>query len=155
MSTQYAIAPVGERDLADLLPLVRAYCDFYETSPSDDGLLWVSRTLIADPERAGMQLLARGTDGTAAGFATVFWSYDTSDACRIGIMNDLFVAPAARGTGLADALIDACADLCLERDVPRLEWVTGAENLRAQAVYDRVGGRREPWQSYSLPVTPR
>lgn len=96
MSGSYAIAPAGEADLGDLIPLLRGYCDFYETSPSDDELLWLARLLIADPEREGIQLLARGAAGEGAGFATVFWSYDTSDACRIGIMNDLFVAPGPR-----------------------------------------------------------
>lgn len=29
------IARVTEADLPELLPLLRAYCDFYEVSPSD------------------------------------------------------------------------------------------------------------------------
>jgi hypothetical protein len=50
---------VGEPDLRDLLPLVRAYCDFYEVAPTDDTLLALSRALIEDPEREGVQLIAR------------------------------------------------------------------------------------------------
>ncbi|HUA12765.1 MAG TPA: GNAT family N-acetyltransferase [Solirubrobacteraceae bacterium] len=150
----YSIAPAGADDLADLLPLLRGYCDFYETDPPDEDLLWLARTLIDDPEREGIQLLARDAAGSGAGFATVFWSYDTSTACRIGVMNDLYVAPAARGSGLADELIARCACLCRERGVPRLDWVTAADNLRAQAVYDRVGAKRESWQNYTLRVQP-
>ena len=44
------IATVTEADLPELLPLMRGYCDFYEVGPSDDALLAMSRTLIADPE---------------------------------------------------------------------------------------------------------
>ena len=44
---------VREEDLDDLLPLMRAYCDFYEVAPSDEALLAMSRALIADPEREG------------------------------------------------------------------------------------------------------
>ena len=59
MSTEHVISVVGEADLEDLLPLLRGYCDFYEVAPSDDALLAISRALIADPEREGMQLIAR------------------------------------------------------------------------------------------------
>jgi GNAT superfamily N-acetyltransferase len=144
------IAPVTERDLGDLLPLMRAYCDFYEVAPSDGALLALSRALLADPEREGVQLLARGGGGEAVGFATVFWLWSTLSASRVGLMNDLFVAPAARGAGAADALIAACRDACAQRGATRLTWQTAKDNLRAQAVYERVGGRREEWLDYWL-----
>ena len=101
---------VTTADLPDLLPLVRGYCDFYDVAPTDDALLAVSRALIADPEREGIQLIARGDGGQALGFATVYWSWDTLIAARVGIMHDLFVTPPARGTGIADLLIEACVD---------------------------------------------
>jgi GNAT superfamily N-acetyltransferase len=146
----HSIAPVTAADLDALLPLVRAYCDFYETSPTDTALLDLSRALIADPEREGMQLIARDGDAQAVGFATVFWSWDTTEGSRIGIMNDLYVAPEARGSGLAERLIAGCVERCSARGASRLEWQTGPENLRAQAVYDRVHGEREPWVVYTL-----
>ena len=96
-----------ETDLTALLPLMRAYCDFYEVAPSDDELLALSRALLADPAHEGIQLLARD-EGRAVGFATIFWSWATTSAERIGVMNDLFVAPAARRTGLAAPVIEAC-----------------------------------------------
>jgi GNAT superfamily N-acetyltransferase len=152
----YTIEPVTERDLGELLPLLRAYCDFYAASPSDEALLELSRTLIADPAREGMQLLARssrsGSAGPAVGFATVYWSWDTTEAQRIGIMHDLYVTPEARGSGLADRLIDACLARCAIHGASRLEWQTAPENTRAQAVYDRVGGVREPWLLYTAAV---
>ena len=61
----YAITTVGEGDLDDLLPLMRAYCDFYEVAPVDPDLLGMSRALIADPDREGVQLIARDADGAA------------------------------------------------------------------------------------------
>ncbi len=149
----HSIEPVAGSDLEDLLPLMRAYCDFYEVAPSDDALLDLSRALIADPDVEGVQLLARDEHSNAVGFATIFWSWDTTEASRIGIMNDLYVAPQARGSGLADRLIETCVERCAERGAARLEWMTGPENVRAQAVYDRVGGVREPWLSYTLAVT--
>ena len=132
---------------------MRAYCDFYEVSPSDEDLLELSLALLADPEREGVQLIARDAHGAAVGFATVFWSWTTLSAARIGIMNDLYVAPAARGTGVADELIQACADESRRHGAASLDWQTAKDNDRAQRVYERVGATRSEWVDYSLPVT--
>jgi GNAT superfamily N-acetyltransferase len=147
-------ARVTEDDLAELLPLVRGYCDFYEVEPSDENLLDLSRALLADPGREGVQLIARDEEGTAVGFATVFWSWNTLIAARIGVMNDLYVAPTARGTGVADELIHACAEECRRHGARSLDWETAKDNVRAQRVYDRVGAHRSEWVDYSLPVRP-
>jgi GNAT superfamily N-acetyltransferase len=149
--SRYSIARAGTADLDDLLALMRAYCDFYEVSPSDEDLLTISRALIEDPECEGLQLLARDPGGQSAGFATVYWTWSTTSACRIGIMNDLFVAESARGQGLADELIKACQAECARHGARRLTWQTASDNHRAQAVYDRVGGTREQWIDYWLP----
>jgi GNAT superfamily N-acetyltransferase len=145
------ISRVTERDLAELLPLMRGYCDFYEVTPADDELLALSRTLIADPERDGVQLLARN-GGEPVGFATIYWSWATTIASRIGVMNDLFVAATARGTGAAERLIDACVDECRRHGAAELTWQTAPDNERAQRVYDRVGAKRSQWVDYSLSV---
>ncbi|MFL5851035.1 MAG: GNAT family N-acetyltransferase [Solirubrobacteraceae bacterium] len=149
---EHLITRVGEPDLEALLPLMRGYCDFYEVSPSDEALLALSRALIADPEREGVQLIARDDDGQAVGFATIFWSWSTLAGARIAVMNDLFVSPAGRGGGYADALIEACVDQARARGAAAVEWQTAKDNLRAQALYDRIGGRRAEWLDYSLPV---
>ena len=141
---------VTERDLEDLLPLMRGYCDFYEVAPGDADLLAMSRALIGDPEREGVQLIARDDDGRAVGFATVFWSWSTLSAGRIGVMNDLFVSPDARGGGSAEALIAACRDEARARGAVWLGWQTAPDNERAQRVYDRVGAERAQWIDYGL-----
>jgi GNAT superfamily N-acetyltransferase len=149
------IATVTEPDLPELLPLMRGYCDFYEVGPSDDALLAMSRTLIDDPAQ-GVQLVARDDDsGAAIGFATIFWTWQTLSASRLGVMNDLFVVEGARGGGVADALIAACVERCRERGATELAWQTAHTNLRARAVYERVGATRdERWLDYSLSVAP-
>jgi GNAT superfamily N-acetyltransferase len=152
MSGAPTIDVVGEDDLPALGPLLRAYLDFYEVAPPDDDVLALCRALLADPEREGLQLLARDDGGRAIGFATIFWSWSTTHARRIGVMNDLYVAPEARGTGLADALIAACRERCRARGAARLVWQTALDNARAQAVYDRMGAERSRWLDYDLPV---
>ena len=144
------VARVGEADLAELLPLMRGYADFDRVAPADEDLLELSRALIADPEREGVQFLARDGGGAAVGFATVFWLWSTLSAGRVGLMNDLFVAPEARGSGAAEALIEACRAACREQGAGLLTWRTAKDNHRGQAVYDRVGGTREEWLDYWL-----
>jgi GNAT superfamily N-acetyltransferase len=148
----HQITVVGEVDLGDLLPLLRGYCDFYGVAPTDERLLALAQALIADPEREGVQLIARDDAGHPVGFATIYWSWETLAAGRIGVMNDLFVAPAARGTGLAEALIEACRARCAAQGAGRLVWQTAKDNERAKAVYDRIGGKRAEWLDYSLEV---
>jgi GNAT superfamily N-acetyltransferase len=152
VSTEHVITVVAEADLEDLLPLMRAYCDFYDVAPSDEALLALSRALIADPEREGVQLIARAPDGAAVGFATVYWTWQTTTATRLAVMNDLFVAPEGRGTGLAERLIAASRERAAEHGARSLAWQTAKDNVRAQKVYDRIGGRRSEWLDYSLPV---
>lgn len=143
---------VTEADLPELLPLMRGYCDFYAVAPPGDRLLELARTLMTNPEFEGLQLMARDDSGRAVGFATIFWSWSTLSAARIGVMNDLFVSPEARGSGAAEALILECRERCRVRGARWLSWQTAKDNLRAQAVYDRVGGKREEWVDYSLDV---
>jgi GNAT superfamily N-acetyltransferase len=144
------IAEVTEADLPELLPLMRGYCDFYEVDPSDDALLAMARELIADPHKEGVQLIARDDSGRAIGFATVFWTWSTLSASRIAVMNDIFVEASARGGGVADALIEACAARAREHGATSLDWTTAHDNERAQKVYDRVGAKRdERWLDYS------
>ena len=145
-----AVSTVAEPDLGELLPLLRGYADFYEVSPSDEALLDLSRALLADPVHEGMQFLARDDSGRAIGFATVYWLWSTTSATRIGLMNDLYVAPEGRGSGAAEALIERCRVACRERGASKLTWQTAKDNARAQKVYDRIGGEREEWLDYSL-----
>jgi GNAT superfamily N-acetyltransferase len=150
--TTFTIARVTASDLDDLLPLMRAYCDFYSVSPSDEDLLGMSRALIADPEREGVQFIARGADGAAVGFASLFWTWDTTEGGRIAVMNDLYVNADARGGGTGTELIEACRAEARGRGARVLAWQTALDNTRAQAVYDRIGAERAQWLDYSLPV---
>jgi GNAT superfamily N-acetyltransferase len=144
------IDSASESDLPALLPLLRAYCDFYGASPSDDGLTAMVRALIGAPDADGMLLVARDGDAAPVGFATVGWKWSSLRAARIAVMEDLFVAPEARGQGTADGLIRACADRAREHGAPVLSWQTATDNHRAQAVYERVGATGDAWLEYEL-----
>lgn len=151
---EYVVTRVATTDVDELVPLMRAYCHFYAVSVADDEMRALAMALIADPDNEGVQLLARDSDGHGAGFATVFWSWSTVNACRIGVMNDLFVAEDARGRGVAEQLVAACRAECARRGAKRLVWQTAPENRRARAVYDRIGAGAATWVEYVLEVRP-
>ena len=142
------ITGVTASDLPELLPMMRRYCDFYRVNPSDDRLLALSNALIDNPDE-GVQLIARG-DGAPLGFATIYWSWQTLYAARVGVLNDLYVEAAARGTGTGRALIDRGLQRCRDRGAEKLVWETAPDNATAQRLYDGIGAEKSTWLSYEL-----
>jgi GNAT superfamily N-acetyltransferase len=136
-------------EVEELLPLMRAYCDFYDFDPPDEALREMLTTLIGDP-REGSVFIARDPEGAAVGLATLDWRWSASRGARIGHLEDLYVAEDARGAGIAEALIEACAQRCRERGAPALDWLTRPDNGRARAVYERVGAEASDWVEYDL-----
>lgn len=143
------IERVGVVDLPLLMPLMRAYCEFYEVAPRDDRLVALSRALIDDPGE-GCQLLAWDHDRSPLGFATVYWTWQTLDAARVGVMNDLFVVPEARGGGVGRTLIEHCRGLCRKRGAQKLVWETAPDNETAQRLYDSLGAQSSSWLAYEI-----
>jgi len=143
------ITTVGTADIPELMPMLRAYCDFYRVDPSDERLLALVSALIAEPSE-GLQLIARDTDGTPLGFATIYWTWQTLHAGRVGVLNDLFVVSASRGSGTGRALIERCRELCRERGAEKLVWETAPDNRTAQRLYDGIGAEKSTWLTYEL-----
>jgi GNAT superfamily N-acetyltransferase len=145
------IETVGTADVPELMPMLRAYCDFYRVDPSDERLGALATVLIDNPAE-GLQLIARDTrdKGTPLGFATIYWTWQTLYAARVGVLNDLFVTPASRGTGTGRALIERCLELCRERGAEKLVWETAPDNTTAQRLYDGIGAEKSTWLTYEL-----
>lgn len=66
-----------------------------------------------------------------------------------GFLDDLFVDPAARGSGAADALIAAIADEGRKQGWTVIRWITAEDNYRARALYDRVAEKTK-WATYDI-----
>lgn len=135
-------------EIEEMLPLIRAYCEFYETEPNERGIRTMFETLITDPGQ-GAVFIARA-DERAVGFATLDWKWSSLKGARIGYLEDLFVDPGTRGKGIADALIEVCAARCRELEMPALEWLTAPDNHRAQKVYDRTEAAADTYMEYDL-----
>jgi GNAT superfamily N-acetyltransferase len=148
-----AVRSARGEEIGALLPLIRGYCDFYGADPPDDGLREMARALIAAPDSEGMLLVAVGEEDRPLGFAAVGWKWSSLRAARVAILEDLFVDPAARGAGHADALIEACAERAREHGAPAMLWQTAPDNHRARAVYQRVGARGEQWLEFELDLS--
>jgi GNAT superfamily N-acetyltransferase len=142
------IEAVVASDLPELMPMLRCYCDFYRVDPPDDRLLALANALIENPDE-GVQLIARG-DGKPLGFATIYWTWQTLYAARVGVLNDLYVESAARGTGTGRALIERGLQLCRDRGAEKLVWETAPDNATAQRLYDGIGATKSSWLSYEL-----
>jgi GNAT superfamily N-acetyltransferase len=142
------VRPAREDEIDELMPLMRAYCEFYESDPPDEGVEEMLRTLITDPSQ-GAVFIAR-QDGKAVGVANLDWKWSSLKGAKVGYLEDLFVDPDARGSGTADALIRICADRCRELGMPALLWATMPDNHRAQKVYNRSGAEAETLLEYDL-----
>ncbi|HEX6117005.1 MAG TPA: GNAT family N-acetyltransferase [Solirubrobacterales bacterium] len=144
---EFEIYEAGEEDVPELLPLMRGYCDFYGVDPPDAGIEAMARALVGG---AGVVFAARRGEEPIAGFATSAVKWSMLRGARVALLDDLFVDPGARGHGLADRLIAACAEWGRARDAVALEWQTALDNERAKAVYDRVGAKPSRWLDYEL-----
>ncbi|WP_033074203.1 GNAT family N-acetyltransferase [Sphingopyxis sp. MWB1] len=79
--------------------------------------------------------------GVPQGFALFFHNFSTFEG-RPGIyLEDLFVRPAARGSGLGKALLTHLAKLCVARDCARLEWSVLDWNEPSIGFYKSLGAR--------------
>lgn len=136
-------------DVATVAPLFDAYRQFYG-KPSDPEL--AARFLterIANGE--SVVYVAETRDGQAVGFTQLYPSFSSVSAGRIYIVNDLFVAPAARRANVGRALLHAAGEFARGKGALRLSLSTARSNEQAQALYESEGwARDEQYYHYSL-----
>lgn len=80
-------------------------------------------------------------DGEPQGFALFFHNFSTFEGKPGIYLEDLFVQPEARGSGLGKALLSHLAALAVERDCARLEWSVLDWNEPAIGFYKSLGAR--------------
>jgi len=143
------VRAIAEDDLPVWRELFRAYGVFYQTVFDEAQLDHVGALLLA-PDSGVDAFVAEDGAGRVIGFAHYRSHPDTFSTGRDWYLDDLFVAPDARGQGIATALIARLHEHA-ESVAPggTLRWITAADNARAQRVYDRVATRTS-WVTYEL-----
>ena len=87
------------------------------------------------------EVLIAEADGAPAGFALFFHNFSTFEG-RPGLyLEDLFVDPARRGSGVGHALLRHLAAIAVERDCARMEWAVLDWNAPAIRFYRSIGAR--------------
>ncbi len=90
-------------------------------------------------------------DGEVVGFALWFLSFSTWRGVYGLYLEDLFVRPAHRGSGLGRALVVTLARECVERGYARFEWSVLDWNAPAIGFYESLGATPvDGWTRYRL-----
>lgn len=130
------IAPIGPDDRADWLSLWEGYLAFYEATLSPEQTALTFDRLVADDTIHGA--IARADDGSALGIVHWLTHPATWSAGEYCYLEDLYVAPDARGTGAGRALIGHVTDWAKDAGCAKVYWLTQNTNATARALYDRV-----------------
>lgn len=97
------------------------------------------------------EVLIGEIDGTPQGFALFFHNFSTFEGKPGIYLEDLFVRPEARGSGLGKALLKRLAALAVERDCARLEWSVLDWNEPAIRFYKALGASpMDEWTVYRV-----
>lgn len=88
--------------------------------------------------------------GEVAGFVQLYPMFSSVRLARTWILNDLYVAEAARRRGVARALLDAAAAFAREDGAAGLSLETTRDNAAARALYREAGWSEDDTQWYSL-----
>lgn len=143
-----SVRPLAVGDRVGWERLYAGYAAFYKVgqTPEMRAAVW---SWIFDPDRETEGFVAVGGDGRLVGLAHFRPFARPLSATTGGFLDDLFVDPAARGSGAAAALLDALADEGRKRGWSVIRWITAEDNYRARALYDRKA-TKTPWLTYDI-----
>ncbi len=144
------IRPATVADVPDVLRLIRELA-VYEREPD------VVRTTEEDlrtwlfGDDAVAEVLVAEEGARAVGMALWFRTYSTWTGVPGIHLEDLFVEPGHRGSGLGKALLAALARIAVARGYARVEWVVLDWNEPSIAFYEALGARpMKEWETYRL-----
>ncbi len=122
-------------DIDAITPLFDGYRQFYQ-QPSN---LAAAREFLAARLAADeLVIFVARQGGAPLGFTQLFPSFSSVSLRRLWILNDLFVAPSARGLGVGSALLTRARTWAAETGAKGLVLETAVDNP-AQQLYIRHG----------------
>ena len=135
-----AIRPATPADLPLIAQFIRDLADYEKLAHE----VRFDEAMLRDKlfgARPYAEVVIGEINGKPQGFALFFHNFSTFEG-RPGIyLEDLFVRPEARGSGLGKALLIHLAALCTQRDCARLEWSVLDWNAPAIGFYQSLGAR--------------
>ncbi|GLQ90395.1 GNAT family N-acetyltransferase [Dyella flagellata] len=138
---RFQVRQASIRDLDTLVPLFDGYRQFYRQA-SDPAR---ARAFLAErfAHLESVIVLASDEEGAGLGFVQLFPLFSSVRTMRIYLLNDLYVAPAARRHGVASALLTAAAEHARALGAASLWLQTALDNAPAQALYASLGWQRD------------
>jgi GNAT superfamily N-acetyltransferase len=145
-ATHYRLRPAEKTDVPELLRLIHALAVYEKLEDMAAGTPELLQAALFGARPACEAIMAE-RQWRAVGFALFFTTFSTF-LCKPGIyLEDLFVEPEHRGTGIGKAMLRHLADLALQRDCGRLEWRVLDWNAPSIAFYESLGAQILPeWQ---------
>ncbi|NML06990.1 GNAT family N-acetyltransferase [Sphingomonas sp. G-3-2-10] len=144
------IRAAGPEDFDLIASFIRKLADYekllHEVVFDDETL---RRHLFGD--RPAAEVIIGEVDGAPKGFSLFFQTFSTFEG-KPGIwLEDLFVEPDARGSGLGRALLSKLASLVVERGGARLEWAVLDWNELGKGFYRTIGAAPvEGWERWRM-----
>ena len=109
------------------------------------------RAALFGPSPALFCHVATGGDGAVVGCALWFLNFSTFRGNHGIYLEDLYVRPAHRGTGLGRALLAALARECVRRGYARLEWSVLDWNTPSIDFYKSLGAvPMDEWTTFRV-----
>lgn len=144
------VRPAGPEDVPVLLALVRELAAYEREPDAVEATEEDLRRALFEEGTCSAHVATTG-DGEVVGFALWYPTFSTWTG-RAGLwLEDLFVRPSARGTGLGRALLQALAAVCLERGYRRFEWWVLDWNAPAIGFYRALGAvPQDDWTTYRV-----
>jgi GNAT superfamily N-acetyltransferase len=140
----YQIEAATTADLTELSRLYIAYRVFYGEPPDEKLATGFIRDRVT--QSSGRYFLAFSDVSTphcAIGFMHLMPSTNTLAMRHIWLLEDLYVDVAARGQGVATALLGYAEGFARSTGAERLTLATANDNLTAQRIYKKLGWVRE------------
>jgi GNAT superfamily N-acetyltransferase len=134
------IRALAEADFSEWDLLWQAYLRFYRAGVSSDVTAATFRRLC-DQADGLIGLVATDEEGALTGLAHLVFHPSTWSADPYCYLEDLYVAPAARGSGTARELLEAVFAEARRRGAARTYWETQEFNGAARSLYDQVAHR--------------
>jgi len=127
-------------DLPVLAPLFDAYRQFYGRASDVAAAAAFLRQRFDHGESI---IFLAHAGGAPAGFTQLYPSFSSISLARTFILNDLFVVPGRRRTGVGSDLLRAATDHARALGAVRVTLNTDIRNTPAQAVYEARGWKRD------------